>query len=380
MKIHTKRLQISLAIMALIIILFSVIFSNIVMSRLANEERQKMEVWSEATRLLLSDNYSEFVFRIIENNENIPVIIADAHDRFISSRNFPEIPEAKQERYYQKKIKQLKKRHVPIEIVILGGENQYIYYDDSILLKQLSFFPYVQLGIILIFLILAYWAFSAEYKMEQNKVWVGLTKETAHQLGTPITSLLAWEALLKASYPDDMTVSEMGKDVQRLGIIAERFSKVGSVPHLETCNIVEVVKGAMNYMEGRTSCKIFFNIHSEEEEIMADINAPLFTWVIENLCKNAVDSMDGEGKIEVEMLQVDQQVIIDFSDTGKGIERSRFRKVFTPGYTTKKRGWGLGLSLAKRIVTEYHDGQIFVKNSELNKGTVFRILLKTSIL
>lgn len=380
MKIHTKRLQLGLAIMALIIILFSVIFSNIVMSRLANEERQKMEVWSEATRLLLSDNYSEFVFRIIENNENIPVIIADAHDHFISSRNFPEIPEVKQERYYQKKIKQLKKRHVPIEIVILGGENQYIYYDDSILLKQLSFFPYVQLGIILIFLILAYWAFSAEYKMEQNKVWVGLTKETAHQLGTPITSLLAWEALLKATYPDDMTVSEMGKDVQRLGMIAERFSKVGSVPHLETCNIVEVVKGAMNYMEGRTSCKIFFNIHSEEEEIMAEINAPLFTWVIENLCKNAVDSMGGEGKIEVEMLKVDQQVIIDFSDTGKGIERSRFRKIFTPGYTTKKRGWGLGLSLAKRIVTEYHDGQIFVKNSELNKGTIFRILLKTSIL
>lgn len=380
MKIHTKRLQISLAIMALIIILFSVIFSNIVMSRLANEERQKMEVWSEATRLLLSDNYSEFVFRIIENNENIPVIIADAHDRYISSRNFPDIAESKRERYYQKKIKQLKKRHVPIEIVILGGENQYIYYDDSILLKQLSFFPYVQLGIILAFLILAYWAFSAEYKMEQNKVWVGLTKETAHQLGTPITSLLAWETLLKASYPDDTTVSEMGKDVQRLGMIAERFSKVGSVPHLETCNVVEVVKGAMNYMEGRTSCKIFFNIHSDAEEIMADINPPLFTWVIENLCKNAVDSMGCEGKIEVEMLQVDQQVIIDFSDTGKGIERSRFRKVFTPGYTTKKRGWGLGLSLAKRIVTEYHNGQIFVKNSELNKGTVFRILLKTSIL
>lgn len=372
--------RIVLAVVFLVLGIASVVYSNMIVGRFAHEEKQKMEIWADATRLLLSDTqtYSDFALRIVERNVSIPVVIVDNKGRYISSRNFKDLETQHQRKKLTKKLKRMGQEHAPIEIKLVGASSQYIYYQDSILMQMLKYFPYVQFLIVLVFFIFAYWFISTESRMEQNKVWVGLTKETAHQLGTPISSLAAWQELLKISYPDDPTVVELEKDVTRLSMVAERFSKIGSIPKLEPSNVVEVVRHSMAYMEGRASCKVFFSINAEEENIPVMLNAPLFEWVIENLCKNAIDAIQAEGQISVEILRADDQVIIDFSDTGKGIDRAKWQRIFSPGFTTKKRGWGLGLSLAKRIVSEYHGGQIFVKTSELNKGTTFRILLKVS--
>ena len=372
--LKNRKVRIVLIVMAFVIVIASLLFTNIVGARLAQEEQQKMEVWAEATRQLLSDSYSEFVFAIIQNNNNIPVIIADSEDNYLSSRNFNNIPQDTAG-YFVAKIAQLKGKNPAIEIDIDGLEKQYIYYDDSILLKQLSYFPYVQLSIIALFLILLLWAFTSDKRSEQNLVWVGLSKETAHQLGTPITSLLAWVEILKAKYKDDDIIHEMGKDVDRLRTIAERFSKIGSKPSLEENNLVGVVEHTVHYMENRTSRRISYTVESASEVIPVMLNVPLFEWVIENLCKNAIDAMDGDGKIDVSMMIEGKRVIVDVADNGKGIERGKFKAVFRPGYTTKRRGWGLGLSLVKRIVEEYHQGKIYVKSSEVGKGTTFRISL-----
>lgn len=370
--------RIWLIIFAAIIIGISLIFINKLASSLAKEEHRKMETWAEATRLLLNDEYSDFIFNIIEQNENIPVIIVDDRDRYISARNFNE-PKTNVEQYYEKQIQRLKNTNPPIEIVLDENTSQYIYYDNSNLLKMLEYFPYIQLSIIALFLMLVIWAISTDKRAEQDKLWAGLSKETAHQLGTPISSLMAWNEILKTKIGEnDIIISEINKDIERLKIITERFSKIGSIPELSQQNISIITEQAVNYMLNRTSKKITYSVEDSSTEHTCLISTPLFEWVIENICKNAIDAMEGkEGNIDFELFNQEDTLIIEITDSGRGIERNKFKSIFEPGYTTKQRGWGLGLSLAKRIIEEYHNGKIFVKSSELGLGTTFRIELPT---
>lgn len=367
------------------IIVTSTLFTNRLANQLAAEEQKKIEIWAEATRQLVlpTDNTEnsnnpniEFALNIIEDNTTIPVIIVDNKDNLLQSRNVKE-PKNNLDAFYKKEIQRLKSAHEPIEIKINEQTSQYIYYDDSLILKQLYYFPYIQFGVIGIFLLIAFLAFSSTKKAEQNRVWVGLSKETAHQLGTPISSLLAWVDLLKTRHEEDKLIGEMEKDVNRLRIIAERFSKIGSVPDLEIVSLNETLANAVQYISNRTSQKVKIECHfNDTNDTFCHLNIPLFEWVIENLCKNAIDAMDGIGKIDIYVQQNGNETIVDVKDTGKGIERRKYKTVFSPGYTTKKRGWGLGLSLAKRIIEEYHKGKIFVRQSEINAGTTFRIILK----
>lgn len=359
------------------IMIASTLFTNRLATALSKEEQKKIEIWAEATRQLMSaeDSNIEFTLSIIEDNTTIPVIIVDENEQLLDSRNL-KIPYNADEAFYKKEIARLKSKHKAIEID-LGETSQYIYYDDSLLLKQLYYFPYIQFGVIIVFLLIAFFAFSGTKKAEQNRVWVGLSKETAHQLGTPISSLLAWVDLLKARHEEDKMIGEMAKDVNRLRIIAERFSKIGSAPDLQLVSLNDTMQNAVQYMTNRTSQKVAINCHFEDENpLFVKLNVPLFEWVIENLCKNAIDAMDGIGKIDIEVSQKENDIVIDVTDNGKGIEKNKFKTIFSPGFTTKKRGWGLGLSLVKRIIEEYHQGKIFVKSSEINVGTTFRIILK----
>ncbi len=359
------------------IIILSTLFTNRLASSLALEERKKIEIWAEATRQLTEDETADidFLLSIIEGNTTIPVIIIDKNDVLLDSRNFTKESEDATE-IHDKKIQKLKQKNPPI-IVKLNDDTQYIYYDDSLLLKQLYFFPYIQLGVIIIFLSIAFFAFSSTKKSEQNRVWVGLSKETAHQLGTPISSLLAWVDILKNRHEEDKLIGEMAKDVNRLRIIAERFSKIGSAPDLQLVSLNETLTNAVQYIENRSSQKVKIKcFFPEENSVFVKLNIPLFEWVIENLCKNAIDAMNGTGKIDISVLHKETEIFIDVKDTGKGMEKKYFKTIFNPGFTTKKRGWGLGLSLAKRIVEEYHGGKIFVKQSEIGIGTTFRVILK----
>ena len=263
-----------------------------------------------------------------------------------------------------------------IRINLGDADYMEICYADSLILRRLAWWPYVQLGVVLIFVVVAIFALLSSKRAEQNKVWVGLSKETAHQLGTPISSLMAWHEVLRETYPDDQLLPEMGKDVQRLQRIAERFSKIGSQPEPKPENLGEVLSAVVQYISRRTSNRVSITCHLPDEAIIAPLSAPLFEWVVENLCKNAIDAMEGKGSITLTAREEPDCISVEVTDTGKGIPKNRFSSVFTPGYTTKERGWGLGLSLAKRIVEEYHNGRIFVKNSELGKGTTFRIELK----
>ncbi len=376
----TRQLKLAFLVIAAGIILASTYFTNRLANSLAEEERKKVEIWAEAIHQSISASENtniEMVMKIVESNTTIPIIMTDATNKMISSLNIKE-PKTNIAEFYEKEIIRLKARRAPI-VVKLDKTTQYIYYDDSLFLKQLVYFPYVQFGVIIVFLLVAFFAFSSTKKAEQNQVWVGLSKETAHQLGTPISSLLAWVDLLKMRHSEDKLIGEMEKDVNRLGIIAERFSKIGSKPDLMIVSLNETVQNAVQYMSNRSSQKVAIQCHfPTEEHVFISLNIPLFEWVIENLCKNAIDAMDGSGNIDITVLQKNDEVLIDIKDTGKGIDKKKFKMVFTPGFTTKKRGWGLGLSLAKRIIEEYHGGKIFVKQSELNVGTIFRIILKTN--
>ena len=352
--------------------------SNDLVKDLSVEERKKMEIWAEATRELASDKTEmsmELILKVIQSNTSIPAILVDGNGEINQYVNL-NLPEKDPETYLQRKLAHLKGGSNVIEINLGDNEKQYLYYDDSILLKRLSFYPYVQLGVMVLFVLIVYFALISTKKAEQNKVWVGLSKETAHQLGTPISSLMAWMDLLEASGVDPALLSDMNKDVKRLSVIAERFSKIGSKPEVELVYINEVLENATEYMRRRVSSKVQIVTHLPADAEGAMVCLSLFEWVIENLCKNAVDAMNGEGRIDVYLTSEKQQLYIDIKDTGKGIARKNFKTVFNPGYTTKKRGWGLGLTLAKRIVEEYHAGRIFVKESEIGKGTTFRIELK----
>ena len=377
----TQRLKLIFILVAIAIILISTLFTNRLAKSLATEERKKVEILAETTRQLIQssdESNINYLLNIIETNTTIPVVIIDDKDNIMQSRNFNE-PANNVDKFYKNELKRLKEKNPPIEIHFDDNTTQYYYYDDSSLLKQLYYFPYIQLGVIIVFLLVAFFAFSGTKKAEQNQVWVGLSKETAHQLGTPISSLLAWVDLLKLRYKDDKLINDMEKDVNRLRIIAERFSKIGSKPDLQVVSLNETLDNAILYMSKRSSQKVIIQCHyPEDEHLFIKLNVPLFEWVIENLCKNAIDAMDGIGSIDINVHKKNEEVFVDVKDTGKGMDKRKYKVVFTPGFTTKSRGWGLGLSLAKRIIEEYHGGKIFVKQSELNVGTVFRIILKTN--
>lgn len=378
-----RQMKILLVVMAIFIAIASLVVSHILTKDLYEEEHKKVEIWAEAMRTLNMDDENSgmnLVLKVIEENTTIPVIVLDAHGDVQVYRNIEVIGRDYNDSIQKIAVmgKSMKKAGRSIRISISDtSKNDFIdvCYDDSLMLKRLATYPYVQLGVVLIFVIVAIFALLTSKRAEQNKVWVGLSKETAHQLGTPISSLMAWTEVLKESYPNDDLIPEMDKDVKRLQLIADRFSKIGSVPEPVPSSLNEVMDHVIDYMDRRTSKQVKMVKVFPPEDIIVKINASLFEWVIENLCKNAVDAMEGRGTITLFMNDEGERIAIEISDTGKGIRKKDIANVFRPGFTTKKRGWGLGLSLAKRIVEEYHRGKIWVKSSEVGKGTTFRIEL-----
>lgn len=373
-----QRLKYLFIIAAIFIAIASVFVSDMLIKDLAREEREKIEIWAEATRVLTSEDPSlnmNLILKIIQGNTSIPVMLCNDQDSVMNYKNI-ELPEKGAEEYLRNKVEELKHKNQPIPIDMEDGTFQYLYYDDSINLKRLLVYPYAQLSVMAVFILLAFIALASTKRAEQNKVWVGLSKETAHQLGTPISSLIAWLEYLKLKDIDPTLLTEMEKDVKRLEMIAERFSKIGSTPEPVPVDICQSINSAVEYMQTRISSKVKISIEAPGHPVVVLMNNSLFSWVVENLCKNAVDAMEGQGSITFHIEEKGKNVRIDVTDTGKGILKSRFKTVFNPGYTTKKRGWGLGLSLVKRIVESYHGGKIFVKSSEIGKGTTFRIELR----
>jgi len=371
--------QVFLFFFAILIGVGSLIYTQFLVRSLKVEERKKVEIWAEATRLINSADSTqnlEFLLSIIENNNTVPVILTDSHDNIIAARN---IEEAKiQNRgLIRTRLERMKNGNDPIIIDLGGGFTNRIYYKDSIILSQLIYYPYVQLGFIILFILASYLALSSSRKAEQNRVWVGMSKETAHQLGTPTTSMSGWIEILQNNYPDIPVIKELALDVKRLEKVTERFSRIGSKPSLTEENVKGLIHNSVNYLQSRSSSKVLFILpFTPDEEINIPVNPALFEWVIENVCKNAIDAMEGDGEITIRVEEAEKYAVIDIYDTGKGIPKSVYKKIFNPGFTTKKRGWGLGLSLAKRIIEEYHNGKIFVKSSEIGKGTCIRIMMK----
>ena len=360
-----KRVRIALIIAAVLLSVASLVVSHYLVRDLKREEQVKMETWAEAMRSLgEADSNADLslVLKVLNSNNTIPVKVVDAEGCVQMERNVEEESEA-----------------LPHSIRIALSENEWmdVYYADSLLLRRLALWPYVQLGIVLVFVLVAIYALLSSKKSEQNKVWVGLSKETAHQLGTPISSLMAWVEVLRETYPDDVLIPEMGRDVERLQLIAERFSKIGSLPELRTTDVRDVVSHVVDYIRNRASNRVAIATEMPEGQVEVPLCAPLFEWVVENLCKNAIDAMESKGSITITVRQETGQCAIEVADTGKGIPFGRWKTIFLPGFTTKSRGWGLGLSLAKRIVEEYHRGRIYVKSSSPETGTVFRIELRS---
>lgn len=371
--IVSQPLTILFVVLAIVAALLSLIVSNLMVKELAAEERSKMEVWALATESMMSEEIdAELVLTILQSNTTIPVIMYDRNLQRIESHNI-KLPKENAESYLLDKIEKFKRRHEPI---VLSEMNQILYYDDSYTLKRLQFYPYLQLFVIALFIGLAFLTLNRSKRAEQNRVWVGLSKETAHQLGTPISSLMAWSEYLKLKEPDNFLLTEIDKDTDRLQMIAERFSKIGSEPDLKSAKLQDAVKESLSYMENRISERVSLKVSFPEQPIYVMMNEPLFSWVIENLTKNGVDAMKGEGEIAFSITEENNRVFLDIKDSGKGIPKSKYKKIFSPGYTTKERGWGLGLSLVKRIIEVNHKGQIFVKQSETGKGTTLRISLK----
>ena len=393
-----RQVKIILVIAAIVIAVLSLLASHYLVKDLSNEERNKMETWAEALNALNNADENtdmSLVLKVIQSNNTIPVIVMDSDGVVSDYRNIEmDVKNASDSVAYVSRYgKRMYDTGNYIKIYLTANDSvaedslevpdelrpyTLVCYDESTLLKRLSQYPYWQLGVVMIFVVVAIFALLASKRAEQNKVWVGLSKETAHQLGTPISSLMAWVEILKENYPDDELIPEMNKDVKRLELIAERFSKIGSLPEPVDASMNEVLAHVVDYMDRRTSKKVEIVRHLPEQEVIVKMNAQLFEWVIENLCKNAVDAMEGKGRIDLTLVDEGSRIVIEVSDNGKGIRKKDVKNVFTPGFTTKKRGWGLGLSLAKRIVEEYHKGKIFVKESEVGKGTTFRIELKAN--
>ncbi len=366
-------------IVAVVIGITSLWYTNQLTEKLSHEERKKVELWAEATRQLANAESStdlSFILKVIIDNETVPVILADADDNVISQVNL-DSSKVGEEGYLEEQLAIMKSEHEPIEVAIGEDYFQYIHYKNSYLLTQLKYFPYVQLGVISLFIVISYLAFSWSRKAEQNQVWMGLAKETAHQLGTPLSSIMAWLEVLRSKSVDEDTLKEFEKDVKRLETITDRFSKIGSIPKLEAQNLQEILSEAIHYMQSRVSKKVDFSNNLDDfPNLNIPLNISLFEWVVENILKNAVDAMNGAGTIAIKVSDQTQFVYIDIIDSGKGMAKSMYKQIFQPGFTTKKRGWGLGLSLCKRIIENYHGGKIFVKGSEVGKGTTFRIVLK----
>lgn len=390
-----RRWKFFLLVFAIIIGTASVFYSDFFVKKMEREEQLQFQLYVKVTEQSLAmyddDRYTSLI-DLIRTNNKLPVIIIDSEGTILSYQGLDstktnyEVEKQPNKTYdpayFARELRKMKKQHPPTPIIGLDGSRWYIYYKDSATLTQLRYFPYIQLGVIALFLLTAYVAFSSARKAEQDQVWVGMAKETAHQLGTPISSLMAWVELIKSRFDaeDDPLIAEMENDIKRLEVITDRFSKIGSKPVVEDHVVYMVIYNFVEYFKLRTSDKIVFKI-TGDEQVRALLNVPLFDWVIENLLKNAANAIENEGVITINIIEnlTKEEVFIDVSDTGKGIARSKFDAVFQPGYTTRKRGWGLGLSLTKRIIENYHNGQIFVKDSELGKGTTFRIILKSSI-
>ncbi len=373
-----QRWQFLLLIFAVFIGIASLVYTNQLVTRMAEQEKKKAEMLADAWTQIVSsgtdDSNLDFYAGLIEDNTTIPVMVTDSLDHILLSRNL-DTAKLGNPKYMNRKLEQMKEHAPPITILLSLSDKQYLYYNQSVLLDLLRYYPLVQFGVVLLFILIAYFAFSTSRKFEQNQVWIGLSKETAHQLGTPISSLMAWVEMMKIRNGDREMLNELEKDVTRLEKITERFSKIGSKPVLVKENVLDIIQVAVNYIKTRSSDKVRFTLNLPPNEIIVPVNAALFEWVIENLCKNAMDALQGKGDIEVVVSDLTQVIYIDICDTGKGIPKSMYHTIFKPGYTTKKRGWGLGLSLVKRIVEEYHEGKVFVYQSEVNKGTIFRIVL-----
>lgn len=405
MKVYTQKRLSKFLLLAFAILIAgaSLWYTNYLVKNISTAERTRAEVWAMSNKKILeiadvNDEFITFIYSVRDSLE-VPAIVTDAKGKIIFWKGLDstktniklEAESAGKNKklydpaYFELQLQQMKDQHDPIRIAVSSFDQkneQLVYYKDSVLLSRLRMFPYIQLSLIAIFLLFAYFVFNTARKSEQNQVWVGLAKETAHQLGTPISSMMAWVELLKSRFKgkDDQLLLEMENDMKRLEIVAERFSKIGSKPVLESHAVYKVVRDFVDYFEFRSSDKIKFKV-SGDKRVEALVNVPLFDWVLENLLKNAVNSIEESGEIEVKITEnlVREQVFIDVSDTGKGIPRNRFERIFQPGYTTRKRGWGLGLSLTRRIIQNYHKGQVFVKESELGKGATFRIVLKNNL-
>ncbi len=374
-------MKILLVVMAVLLSIGSLVVSHFLVRDLKQEEHRKMEIWADAMRSLNNadeDTDLTLVLSVLNSNNTIPVVVLDSRGQVQDFRNLSlhATEEAAQVAEVRQRAEGMRDAGRVIRVTISPTDYMEICYADSLMLRRLAWWPYVQLGVVLVFVIVAIFALLSSKKAEQNRVWVGLSKETAHQLGTPISSLMAWQEVLRETYPDDTLLPEMGKDVQRLQRIAERFSKIGSRPETKLENLNDVLRRTVQYISRRTSNRVKMQCMLPQQPLMAPVCAPLFEWVVENLCKNAIDAMEAEGSLNITAREETNCISVEVADTGKGIPKNHFRSVFTPGFTTKERGWGLGLSLAKRIMEEYHHGHIFVKNSELGRGTTFRIELK----
>ena len=379
-----RQVKIILVIAAIVIAVTSLLVSHYLVKDLSNEERKKMETWAEALHVLNHADEStdlSLVLEVIQGNTTIPVVIMDSAGNVNDYRNFSIDGRTAEDsnnfvtQYGHRLMESGKYIKINLTDSTQTGDYQLVCYDDSVLLKRLSQYPYWQLGIVMVFVVVAIFALLASKKAEQNKVWVGLSKETAHQLGTPVSSLMAWVEILKENHPDDELIPELDKDVKRLERIAERFSKIGSLPERKEGSLNVVLHHVVEYMQKRISNKVEIICHIPEQDVIVNMNESLIEWVIENLCKNAVDAMEDKGIVTLTLFKEHNMAVIEVMDNGKGIRKKDVKHVFTPGFTTKQRGWGLGLSLAKRIVEDYHQGRIFVKNTELGKGTTFRIEL-----
>ena len=381
-----RQVRIFLVVAAVLIAIASLVVSSLLVRDLSKEESYNVEVWAEAMRAFdrADENTDlQLVLKILEGNNTIPVAVLDSRGHIQTSRNVRVTArsEADSVAELQRLVTSMRRSGRVIRVEMEGDSlaaPDYIEvcYDESLMLRRLAYYPYVQWSVVLVFILVAVFALMSSRRAEQNKVWVGLSKETAHQLGTPISSLMAWVEVLKESYPEDALLPEMGKDVNRLQRIAERFSKIGSLPENKPDNLNEVVEHVVEYIGKRVSHKVQITTQMPSHPLVVNICAPLYEWVIESLCKNAIDAMEGEGRIHIQAREEGDVFSVEVSDTGKGIPKKRLHTVFKAGYTTKARGWGLGLALCKRIVEEYHEGRIFVKNSEVGNGTTFRIELK----
>ncbi len=377
-----RNVKYILIAIAAVIAAASLLVSNSLVKDLKAEEEKKMEIWAEAMNSLnRADANTDLalVLTVLNGNTTIPVVVTDSNGAISLHRNIEFSAGADSLAVLMQMVADMRLRDQKIRVDLgteEGSDYLEVCYSDSLILKQLAYYPYVQLAVVLLFFAICFVAILSSKRAEQNRVWVGLSKETAHQLGTPISSLMAWTAVLKEKYPTDELLPEMERDVARLQRVAERFSKIGSLPEPTSEDLVDVIDRAVEYVKHRSPAQVAYTVNYPKRPLLVRMNAPLIEWVVENLCKNAIDAMNGAGSITVTVSQSDDKAFVEIADTGKGISKSKHKRVFEPGYTTKKRGWGLGLSLAKRIMEQYHKGRIFVKQSAPGKGTTFRMELK----